>query len=315
MLRATPKLRGLKTWTGQVQVLADVQTRIEIELTSLDKVIKGRDGAEMDLISGETFEMGSSLEEVVRVVAECKGAGDPESFCKERLERELPRHQQPVEAFYLDRYEVTNAQFAAFVNAQGYRTTAEQEGWGSGGFKKGNRWQEGRIHGASWCAPSGPGTSAEPTHPVVQVSWMDAVAYCRWAGKRLPTEAEWELAARGTDGRLYPWGETWDPSKANGVRSVGSTKPVGSYPAGMSPFGIHDLAGNVAEWTSSLFRTYPYSTSDGREGPDEALPRVHRGGSWFHNVPGLLRTTFRGIFTPTSRHNYRGFRCAQDGRE
>src|SRR5207249_4244997 len=172
--------------------------------------------AEMVLIPAGEFWMGSAPAEMERAREECKKAGVPEASCKSWMEREAPRHRVHLDAFYIDRYEVTNALFERFVRATSHRTTAEREG--DGNVLKDGKWQ--KVAGASWRAPNGPGTSAPSDHPAVQVSWDDAQAYCHWAGKRLPTEAEWEKAARGTDGRRYPWGEDWDPSRANGATSV-----------------------------------------------------------------------------------------------
>ena len=110
-----------------------------------------------------------------------------------------------------------------------------------------------KVDGAEWRTPSGSGSTAEANHPVVQVSWHDAEAYCKWAGKRLPTETEWEKAARGTDGRTYPWGDQWDPSWVNFRGSkLEKTMPVGSYPGGASPYGALDMAGNVYQWVDSF---------------------------------------------------------------
>ena len=235
----------------------------------------------MVLVPGGEFFMGSTREEVDRAIAECKGTGVPESNCKEWHERELPRHRLNLDAFHIDRHEVTNAQFARFIQA-------------------GNNAQ------GDWRQYA----SGKDQHPVVNVTWHDAVAYCKWAGKRLPTEAEWEKAARGTDGRRYPWGETWEPSRANGNMTVKTTTPVGSYPTGTSPYGIHDMAGNVWEWVSSLYRPYPYAATDGREDLTGSERRVGRGGSW-DDIPGLLRSANRFRLDPTSQGDSLGFRCAQ----
>ncbi|MGF3501312.1 MAG: formylglycine-generating enzyme family protein, partial [Candidatus Bathyarchaeia archaeon] len=187
------------------------------------------------------------------------------------------------EAYWIDRTEVTVAQFRAFVGATGYETTAEAEGWGYVYVASSGKWE--RVRGADWEQPYGPGAAAaEDDHPVVQVSWYDAAAYCAWAGGRLPSEAEWEKAARGTAGRIYPWGNTFDGRKlnycdANCVYSwrdtavddgYASTAPVGSYPGGASPYGALDMAGNVWEWVADWYdRTY-YASSPGSNpaGPD-----------------------------------------------
>jgi formylglycine-generating enzyme required for sulfatase activity len=199
---------------------------------------------------------------------------------------EVPTHRVSVEAFWLDRTEVTNVQFARFAQTTGHRP----EGW--------LQWQD-----------EAPG---KDTHPVVNVPWRDAFAYCGWAGKRMPTEAEWEYAARGTDGRKYPWGNTWEDSRArfSGNRGSEETAPVGSYPTGASPFGVLDMAGNVWEWTSSLEWRYPYSARDGREDPSLSGVRVLRGGGWISSAWNL-RTSDRYGVNPQMRNGVIGFRCAQ----
>jgi formylglycine-generating enzyme required for sulfatase activity/uncharacterized caspase-like protein len=274
---------GFKPWERTVQVASNQRAEVVIDLDPLGPppVIKGEDGAEMVLVPGGEFFMGSTREEVDRAIAECKGTGVPESNCKEWHERELPRHRLNLDAFHIDRHEVTNAQFARFIQA-------------------GNNAQ------GDWRQYA----SGKDQHPVVNVTWHDAVAYCKWAGKRLPTEAEWEKAARGTDGRRYPWGETWEPSRANGNMTVKTTTPVGSYPTGTSPYGIHDMAGNVWEWVSSLYRPYPYAATDGREDLTGSERRVGRGGSWDY-YPWLLRSASRVRVVPAARSDSLGFRCAQ----
>jgi sulfatase modifying factor 1 len=158
----------------------------------------------------------------------------PELACR-MVGRELPRHRVFLDAFHIDRYEVTNTLFERFVLATSHRTAAEREGRSWVLRAKGGQVQSEAVSDAAWRTPVGPGSSASADYPVVHVSWHDADAYCRWARKRLPTEAEWEKAARGTDERRYPWGADWDPARANGAMSAKATRPVGSYPGGVSP--------------------------------------------------------------------------------
>lgn len=224
-------------------------------------------------------------------------------------EDERPLRQQAVPAFRLARTEVTNAAFAAFVAATGHLTDAEKEGWG---WVWDGEWRQ--VQGANWRHPSGPATSLveRATHPVVQVSWEDAQAYCRWQGQRLPRDAEWEYAARGQDQRHYPWGDVLPRDAGQQRANYGTdaccapdaqdgylaTAPVGSYPIGASPFGILDMAGNVWEW---IMETHP------------TMPELKtiRGGGWGNN-PYCLRTSYRHANPPTARLDMVGFRCAAD---
>jgi formylglycine-generating enzyme required for sulfatase activity len=152
-------------------------------------------------------------------------------------------------------------------------------------------------------------------HPVTETTWYGAQAFCAWRGARLPSEAEWEAAARGQEGRTYPWGES--PPSAERAwfgHPSGETAVVGTHPAGATPEGLHDLAGSLAEWTSSLYAPYPYDPTDGREDPEAAGERVTRGGDYVFDVaPEKLRTFFRGGFSraPQSGHRHIGFRCAR----
>jgi eukaryotic-like serine/threonine-protein kinase len=202
------------------------------------------------------------------------------------LKEDKPAHTVDLDAFWIDQTEVTNGMYANCV-------------------QDGSCTQPSNITHFS--------DANYANHPVVYVSWNDANQYCTWVGRRLPTEAEWEKAARSTDKRVYPWGDTIDCSLANywGKENgcVGDTITVGNYPAGVSPSGALDMAGNVLEWTSSLFKPYPYSATDGREDLSASGTRVLLGGSW--NVTSdLIRLARRHWYLPLIRHNYVGFRCA-----
>jgi len=202
---------------------------------------------------------------------------------------EKPQHRVYLDAYFIDIYEVTNEQFARFVDATGYQA-------------EGN-WKEYF-------------TSSKEKHPVVNVSWNDANAYCKWAGKRLPTEAEWEKAARGTDGRKYPWGNEWDSSKCNSSGDSDGyegTAPVGSFPAGASPYGVMDMACNVWEWVADWYDKDYYSRSPQQnpQGPDSGIGRVLRGGSWYDSYAIFLRCANRGSRGPSNMSLSSGFRCAQ----
>jgi formylglycine-generating enzyme required for sulfatase activity len=206
---------------------------------------------------------------------------------------ELPQQKVDLKDFFIDRYEMTNSRYLAYVEATGaYRPAT---------------WKEGRI-------PAG-----QDNYPVVDTDWYDARAYCTWAGKRLPTEAEWEKAARGTDGRLFPWGNEFGPKKANTLESgLGWARAVGSYPEDVSPYGVYDMIGNVAEWVDDWYHPYPGSTLH-----RDAFGKhpVLRGGSWATPVYPFARVAARLPFEqlpPKERSDHwhtgfdKGFRCARD---
>lgn len=219
-------------------------------------------------------------------------------------ENEKPMHKVYVDAYYIDKFPVTNAEFVRFVEATGYVTEAEEAGKG---WIWQSEWRE--VAGACWRHPTGPGSAVDDKmdNPVVLVSWNDSRAYCRWAGKRLPTEAEWEKAARGTDARKWPWGNEWDPSRLNsGERGHGTTTPVGSYGVGSSPMGVSDMAGNVWEWVDEWYKPYPGSPCKDEDFGEKY--RILRGGSWDsfgHNARCANRT--RNLARACV--NVNGFRC------
>jgi iron(II)-dependent oxidoreductase len=217
---------------------------------------------------------------------------------------ERPRHQVSVREFFIDRTKVTNAQFARFMNAKGAQAADGQHWYDTND-------SDARIHrrGGQWTADAG-----HENVPVVEASWYGALAYCRWLGKRLPTEAEWEKAARGTDERKYPWGnEPPDKSRAHFGAGWNDLKAVGSFPRGASPFGVLDMAGNGWEWVSSAYVPYPYDASDGREDLQRDAVRGTRGGG--HDASAEeLTTTQRGRTVsrnPRGGHHNIGFRCVK----
>jgi len=234
---------------------------------------------------------------------------------------EKPPHTLVLPAFKIGKYPVTNSQYRPFVEAGGYgerhlfgidrnRRYWTTEGWAR---KEKGRWNAPRDYGAPFNLDN---------HPVVGVSWYEAVAYCHWLTQvwratgrikpheavRLPTEAEWEKAARGTDGRRYLWGDESDPSRANYDKvGIGSTSAVGCFLGGISPCGCLDMAGNVYEWVSSLHLDYPYDASDGREDPEAEGGRVIRGGA-FNVSHCLVRCASRNWFSPDAYYNFVGLR-------
>ncbi len=239
---------------------------------------------------------------------------------------EKPRRRVILDAFWIDQTEVSNEQFARFVSASGYVTDAARAGASLVFEPAGERFV--RTAGADWQRPQGPASSLVglEAHPVTQVSWNDATAYCHWAGRRLPSEAEWEKAARGPDVRRYPWGNR-EPAGdllnfadrslgvAWGSRSADDgyarTAPVGSYPAGASPYGALDMAGNVWEWTADWFDPdyYDRMPTVNPSGPADGTQRAVRGGGWSGRPRGL-RAAHRDRQTPDAASDLVGFRCA-----
>ena len=264
-------------------------------------------------IPATSFVMGTPDSER-STLARCYG-GTRESYAEES-----PQHTLAVAAFQIAQVPITNALYAVFQTATGAHRPIT---WG----------------GAAPPAQLG-------DHPVTDLSWLDALALCRWLSRmtgrryRLPTEAEWECAARGTDGRTFPWGEQFDPLHCN-VRESGlhTTTPVGAYPAGSSPYGVLDLSGNVWEWTQSLQATYPYRADDGRNAARSTAPRSTSGwierlrqvmsatathsapahesrrimrGGCYANPQGFARCACRLRLAPARRSPFTGVRVASD---
>ena len=240
---------------------------------------------------------------------------------------ESPVHEVKVKSFWMDKHEVTVAEFARFVETASYKTDAEKFGW-SGVFNlETGRWE--RVNGANWRYPEGGKIEANPNEPVVQISWRDASEYAKWAGMRLPTEAEWEFAARGgLAGKKYAWGDELRPNGkpiANWWQGVFPDKntvedgflrraPVMSFAPNGD--GLYDVSGNVWEWCADWYADDFYKNSP-RENPSGALSgteKVIRGGSWMcaENFCTNYRVAARSHTTPDSGLNTLGFRCVRD---
>ena len=233
----------------------------------------------MVLVPAGEFIMGSDNEEVERVIKEYGHRGD---FVGYDFEGEKPRRKVSLKAFYIDKYEVTNAQYKKFLDATGYKTP--------------HHW-----HHNTYPAEKG-------NYPVINISWFDAQAYASWAGKRLPTEKEWEKAARGTDGRIYPWGSVFNPDKvgtAEGIlrypltpmELIHHAAAVDLFKGDKSPYGVYDMAGNVMEWTDSWY--------------EMNKTKVIKGASWVHLRPRARSATRVGMKIDAISHLI-GFRCAMD---
>jgi sulfatase modifying factor 1 len=218
---------------------------------------------------------------------------------------EGPKHKVYLDAFYIEKYEVSNADYAVFVKATGRRPPENDD-------PKYSLWR---------------GTSlldGVAELPVINVSWDDAAAYCKWIGGRLPTEAEWEKAARGTDGRVYPWGN--DPVTGNrtnySIENVtfwegpATLAKVNQYDFGRSPYGVYEMAGNVWEWVQDWYDEgyYKGGVTRNPKGPSEGKERVVRGGGWQSNSE-TVRSANRNKHAPTDRRIYIGIRCAKDAKD
>lgn len=211
---------------------------------------------------------------------------------------EHPERKVYLDSFYIDKYEVTMGEYKKFIDDTAYKVPPD---WKDNNFPKG-----------------------QADYPVVLVDLYDAMAYAKWAGKRIPTEAEWEKAARGTKGRIYPWGNKFDGSKANlslSVNKEASPKRVGSFKGGVSPYGVHDMTGNVWEWTVSYYQPYPGNSFKKKSFGKTYV--VARGFSW-HGLGHFPDETYHDIVSHMSRTSYRdetlphtlntdlGFRCVKD---
>ncbi len=283
---------ALALFLNQLPKRGEFETRIETseseqpspeQETSAARVKIGRDGKRMIPIPAGWFVMGTSEADILEMEIKF-------GWKRGWFESETPQHPVYLDAYYIGETPVTNAEYKRFLDAHlGHHVPYD--------------WDK------TWRTfPSG-----KADHPVVDVSWDDANAYARWVGGRLPTEAQWEKAARGTDARRYPWGnQEPDTSHCNFDMKVDDTTPVGKYsPRGDSPYGVMDMAGNVWEWCADWYEGdyYRHSPAHNPMGPSSTLARVVRGGAW-NNPDRALRCAFRSIGFPLHLYGNRGFRVA-----
>jgi len=282
----------------------------------------------MVLIPAGPFIMGSNRSDTDNKAQEY-GSSKP-WYLDEKPQRELR-----LPAYWIDQYEITNAQYREFVRKANYWVPPA---WRDNGYllnqdvlKIADLSTLRRLAADTFNIAANTEKMDKPAllHaieqeqkkqdmlPVTTVNWLNATDYCRWAGKRLPSEAEWEKAARGRDGREYPWGNEWGPKRANAGQGESwefGVAPVGSYPAGVSPYGVHDMAGNVMEWTQDWYEAYPGSTyvspAFGKQ------YKVVRGGGWggmgHYAIAQFYRSAYRLNMKPDSLFVDIGFRCVKD---
>ena len=238
---------------------------------------------EMILIPAGKFTMGTDD-------VDASGKSQEFGFNEPLYLNEQPQREIDVGAYYMDKYEVSNGQFVAYLRALGKFSEADINS-----LKDRLQLQQENL-------------------PVRNITWHKASEYCQFVGKRLPTEIEWEKAARGTDGREYPWGNDWNPERVNKGEGESDVMPVGSIESGKSPYGLYEMAGNVMEWTADWFEAYPGATY---VSPNYGKKhKVARGESWggvgHYVIPHYFRVAYRFNYPPDQAFNDVGFRCAKD---
>jgi formylglycine-generating enzyme required for sulfatase activity len=256
----------------------------------------------MVYVPGGTFEMGSTEAEIEMAISQCKQVRG--TCTRDFRMRESPQHAVTLDGFWMDQTEVTNAQYRLCVEAGACQAPTTCD-WGEPTF----------------------GDASKTDHPVGCVGWYGAQAYCEWVGARLPTEAEWEYAARGEQGHTYPWGNTFDGTRLNYCDincqegpwadttvddGYAKSAPVGSYPDGASWCGAFDLAGNAWEWVADWLGAYPSTAQTNPTGPATGSEKVMRGSSWVYDEE-RVRTAVRDFVVPTERDSPIGFRCVAVG--
>lgn len=270
--------------------------------------------AGMAEIPAGDFLQGSTSIQLRQFADFCAQVTQAGCFAASDLLDESPQRRVDLSTFWIDVDEVSNTQFQQFVNATGYVTIAETAG-------RSKVWNDlsralDIVDGANWRHPAGPGSeiAERSDYPVVHIGWDDARAYCEWAGKRLPTEAEWEKAARGPNGLAFPWGNEWDPLRLNHAEEVApGPRPAGAFPDGASPYGVRDMLGNVAEWVADYYDPNYYESASDTDpaGPNNDLGfgRARRGGSWA-TKSGLFHSAWRRYAPKDDTSDLIGFRCA-----
>ncbi len=266
---------------------------------------------EMVLIPEGEFIMGTDREQIKSTIGLLGG-------CEEWYILEYPKHRVNLPSYYIDKYEVTNKDYCEFLNKAGNQE--EEKGVFYIKITSSNcllyQDQKGMFK---------PKKGYEK-YPVILVSWYGAQAYAKWAGKRIPTEAEWEKAARGTKGWFWPWGNSWDKDKCNNwkmkkknliklmpdIYDGRGPLPGGSFPEGASIYGAMDMTGNVAEWCADWYGVYPGYPYYAGDNYYEFTHKVTRGGSWGIDIPGGLRCATRSIHRSYAPDPYTGFRCCMD---
>ncbi len=294
----TITLTPIFTWTPELTFTpTDTSTPIFTPTitpigTPLLTEITDAKGVPMRLVSKGAFTMGDTAD---KAFAECRKYSAPDILCPHPTNEEPP-HTVYLDAFYMDKYEVTNALYQTCVGA---------------GVCDPPRDTKSRTRLSYY------GNAEYDNYPVIYVDWNMARTYCKWRGASLPTEVQWEKAARGTDGRTFPWGEGIDCTLSNSSYlgedgyCIGDTTKVGSYERGKSPYGLYEMAGNVWEWVADWYSEtyYQISPSENPLGPSSGQYRVVRGGSWgYGNIP---RSSYRLYFDPSFTNNNIGFRCAR----
>lgn len=315
-ITVTPTDRSSPLETKSVpEIKEGTQTALTEELELGETRLREKDQARMVSVPGGRFEMGTRDDEIDYMVTLCLEFNQD---CGYAVVSELsrPTHTVSINGYWVDQHEITNAQYAAFLNDQGNQA-------------------EG---GAAWLSIDNPHSLIElvndsfqpkegfADHPVIEVTWHGANAYCQWAGGRLPTEAEWEYAARGSESLIFPWGNRFDLTRLNFCDTncekfwktadydtgysdgYSMTAPVGTYPGGASWCGARDMAGNVWEWVADWMGPYTLLHQTNPTGPESGTIKVIKGGGWC-NAPTVIRSSHRWNYAPLGSGFNLGFRC------